>query len=56
MDLHLQQQDRREATLRGGDIGWNNVQPVEDGHVEGLLLGPEESAWLQACWDAANGR
>ena len=44
-----------EATLRGGDIGWNNAQPVKEGHVEGLILGRAESAWLQACWEAANG-
>ncbi len=44
-----------EATLRGGDIGWNNAQPVKEGHVEGLILGGAESAWLQACWKAANG-
>ena len=29
-----------EATLRGGDIGWNRAQPFKDGHVEGLVLRP----------------
>lgn len=44
-----------EATLRGGDIGWNTVHPVVDGTVEGLILNREERAWLEACWAAAAG-
>jgi hypothetical protein len=43
----------REATLRGGDVDWGRAHPVHDGRVDGLILAPEEVAWLQACWSAA---
>ena len=43
----------REAILRGADLDWGNTYPVHDGRVDGLTLGPEESAWLTACWSAA---
>jgi hypothetical protein len=42
----------REARLRGGDVGWTSAHPVRDGRVDGLILAPEETAWLQACWSA----
>ena len=42
----------REARLRGGDVGWASPHPVRDGRVDGLILAPEEAAWLQACWNA----
>lgn len=42
----------REARLRGGDAGWATAHPVRDGRVDGLILAPEEIAWLQACWTA----
>jgi len=42
----------REAPLRGGDAGWDNEHPVREGRVDGLILAPEEMAWLQACWTA----
>jgi hypothetical protein len=42
----------REARLRGGAAGWDNEHPVRDGRVDGLILAPEEIAWLQACWSA----
>ena len=47
--------DRRssEATLRGGDTGWNNPHTVVSGKVGGLVLGRDERAWLEACWAAA---
>jgi hypothetical protein len=41
-----------EASLRGGDAGWDNAHPVRGGRVDGLILAPEEAAWLQACWSA----
>lgn len=41
-----------EATLRGGDVGWENTYPVRDGRVEELILGQDELAWLAACWKA----
>ena len=44
-----------EGQLRGGDIGWNTVHDVRDGKVEDLVLGPDELAWLRACWAAATG-
>ena len=43
----------REASLRGGDAGWASAHPVRDGRVDGLILAPEETAWLQACRSAA---
>jgi hypothetical protein len=43
----------REATLRGGDVGWGNAYPVRDGRVAGLILGGQEAAWLDTCWNAA---
>ena len=44
----------REAMLRGGDVDWGSVHAVNDGRVDELTLGPEEAAWLQACWSAAS--
>jgi hypothetical protein len=41
------------AELRGGDAGWENSFPVEDGRVAGLVLNKHEVQWLQACWAAA---
>jgi hypothetical protein len=43
----------RAAILRGGDGGWERVHAVHDGRVDGLILAPEEAAWLEACWRAA---
>jgi hypothetical protein len=43
----------REAMLRGGDVDWGSAHTVHDGRVDGLILAPEEAAWLQACWSAA---
>ena len=45
----------REAILRGGDADWGRAHAVHDGRVDGLILAPEEAAWLQACWRAAAG-
>jgi hypothetical protein len=45
----------REAHLRGGDVDWATVSVVREGRVDGLILGREEAAWLQACWRAATG-
>ena len=42
----------REAPLWGGDAGWDTAHPVRDGRVDGLILAPDEAAWLQACWSA----
>ena len=38
-----------EAILRGGDSGWNQLWPVVDGKVDGLILAREEKLWLEAC-------
>ena len=43
----------REAFLRGGDADWGRAHAVHEGRVDGLILAPEEAAWLQACWHAA---
>jgi hypothetical protein len=32
-----------------------SVSVVREGRVDGLILGREEAAWLQACWRAATG-
>ena len=40
--------------LRGGDIGWETVVLVKDGQAE-VCLGKVETAWLEACWQAATG-
>jgi hypothetical protein len=45
--------ETRQASVRGGDVGWANVHVVRDGRVDGLILAPEEAGWLQACWKAA---
>jgi hypothetical protein len=37
------------ATLRGGDLGWNNQYDVSDGNAGDLILGRAEQLWLQAC-------
>ncbi len=42
----------REASLRDGNAGWARAHPVRDGRADGLILAPEEAAWLQACWSA----
>lgn len=42
-----------EATLRGGDVGWNTKFDVTNGAVTDLILGKEEQLWLQACWTSA---
>jgi len=42
------------ASLRGGDVDWTTAHVVRDGRVDGLILSPEEAAWLQACWSAAS--
>ena len=42
------------ASVRGGDVDWTTVHVVRDGRVDGLILNPEEAAWLQACWSAAS--
>ena len=44
--------EKKAGELRGGDIGWDTVVIVEDGHVD-VILGKAETAWLQACWEAA---
>jgi hypothetical protein len=37
------------ATLRGGDVGWNNQYDVTDGGAGDLVRGRAEQPWLQAC-------
>lgn len=44
--------DTKTGELRGGDIGWDTVVLVKDGHVD-VTLGKAEATWLQACWAAA---
>ena len=42
------------ASLRGGGVDGKTAHVVRDGRVDGLILSPEEAAWLQACWSAAS--
>jgi hypothetical protein len=44
--------EKKIGELRGGDIGWDTVVLVKDGSVD-VMLGKAETAWLQACWQAA---
>jgi len=37
------------ATLRGGDIGWNNQLDVTDGDIGDLALNSSETQWLECC-------
>jgi hypothetical protein len=46
--------ERKVGELRGGDIGWDTVVVVRDGHAD-VTLGSDEAVWLQACWEAAAG-
>jgi hypothetical protein len=43
-----------EAHLRGGDLGWNEIHPVQDGKVDGVVLSRPEQKWLKACWEAVS--
>ncbi len=45
--------DSGSATLRGGDVGWNEKFDVANGTAGGLILGQEEQLWLQACLRAS---
>ena len=44
-----------EAALRMGDAGWQDVYPVVDGEVPGLVLNKAEAVWVLACWLATGG-
>lgn len=37
------------ATLRGGDIGWNQEIDVSDGSIGDLKLNPSEAQWFECC-------
>ena len=43
----------RTAELRGGDLGWAEPIPVQDGMPQDVILNGAEQAWLDACWQAA---
>jgi len=43
----------KKGELRGGDISWDQVVPVEEGRVD-LKLSEQEALWLEACWRAAS--
>ena len=44
--------EKKVGELHGGDIGWDSVVQVKDGHAD-VMLGKAEAAWLDACWKAA---
>jgi len=41
------------ATLRGGDIGWNELIDVTEGSSPKLMLNATEQQWLQSCLTAS---
>ena len=51
--LFLFDRKTKTGTLQGGDAGWDDVYPVEEGNCPSLVLSKEEALWLQACWAAA---
>ncbi len=38
------------------DAGWELWYPVVGGKPEGVILSPEEVAWLKACWLSVKSR
>ena len=53
--MFVYDRETKMGELRGGDAGWQNSFPVEEGRAEGVILDPDELQWLQACWTAATG-
>jgi hypothetical protein len=51
--VFLYNRTSRQASLRGGDAGWDEVHEVRDGVAAGLILSRDEALWLAACWSAA---
>lgn len=45
-----------EGVLWLGDAGWEHSYAVVDGDVPDLMLGENEHAWLQVCWQSAIAR
>jgi hypothetical protein len=43
----------KRCELRGGDVGWNEVELIKQGKELNLILGLAERQWLEACWNAA---
>jgi hypothetical protein len=50
--LFVYERESGRCSLWCGDAGWGEPHPVIDGRVPGLVLAPEELAWLRACWTA----
>ncbi len=51
--LFVYDRSKGEGFLHCGDAGWEHAFRVVDGKPEGLVLSPEERAWLECCWMAA---
>ena len=45
----------RKSMLYIGEEGQATPYAVVRGEVHGLILGPDESAWLASCWNASTG-
>jgi len=42
----------KEASLIGGDVGWEETFKVENGWIVDIILNEAEREWLSACWKA----
>ena len=51
--IYIFDREREVATLRGGDIGWNEALEVTADGAADLTLGREEELWLNACIEAS---
>jgi len=46
--------ERAEATLYGGDIGWEEPHTFKTLDQLSIVFNEPEKLWLTACWNAAN--
>jgi hypothetical protein len=51
--LFIYDRTKGEGLLYCGDAGWERPSQVVDGRPVGLILSPEERAWLEICWKTA---
>ena len=40
----------QKGHLWAGDAGWGEAHDVVDGNAPNLILGANETLWLQVCW------
>ncbi len=51
--LFIYDYQTKAGTLWMGDNGWENPIPITDLEKLDIVLGKNESLWLQSCWKAA---